>query len=144
MIKLKMMLSLVLVTLMSAVWIGDEVNADNEDVGKVYFLRSTGFAGSAAGFNMFIDDAFVCKLNNKSYSIHEVPVGTHYISVQFGGKKSKEKAEKLEINVEKDKATYVQVVFETGALVNNVLCEEMLEKSAIEKMEKLKEDTKCL
>ncbi|HEX8576644.1 MAG TPA: DUF2846 domain-containing protein [Flavobacterium sp.] len=118
--------------------------SEKTTTGKIYFLRSTGFAGSASAFKIFIDNEFVCKLNNKKYSIHEVPVGKHLCSVQFGGKKSKEKAEKFEVLVEADKITYVQVVFETGVFINNVYCEEVTENTAKKKIENMKEDSKCL
>ncbi|HTG67027.1 MAG TPA: DUF2846 domain-containing protein [Flavobacterium sp.] len=117
---------------------------ENLQTGKIYFLRSTGFQGSAVAFKTFIDGEFVCKLNNKKYSIHEVPVGKHECSVQFGGKKSKEKAEKFEVQVEPGKITYVQLVFETGVFINNIYCEEVTENTAKKKMEILVEDTKCL
>ncbi|RVT72783.1 DUF2846 domain-containing protein [Flavobacterium sufflavum] len=114
------------------------------ETGKIYFLRSTGFQGSAVAFKAFIDGEFVCRLNNKKYSIHEVPVGKHECSVQFGGTKSKEKAEKFEVVVEPGKITYVQLVFETGLFINNIYCEEVTENTAKKKMEILVEDTKCL
>ena len=117
---------------------------ENVETGKIYFLRSTGFQGSAVAFKTFIDGEFVCKLNNKKYSIHEVPVGKHECSVQFGGKTSKEKAEKFEVQVEPGKITYVQLVFETGLFINNIYCEEVTENTAKKKMEILVEDTKCL
>lgn len=115
-----------------------------QETGKIYFLRSTGFQGSASAFKTFIDGEFVCKLNNKKYSVHEVPVGKHECSVQFGGKKSKEKAEKFEVQVEAGKSTYVELVFETGLFINNIYCQEVTENTAINKMEKMEEDTKCL
>ena len=115
-----------------------------KETGKIYFLRSTGFQGSAVAFKTFIDGEFVCKLNNKKYSIHEVPVGKHECSVQFGGKKSKEKAEKFEVLVEAGKVTYVKLVFETGAFINNIYCEEVTENTAIQNMKMMEEDTKCL
>ena len=115
-----------------------------KETGKIYFLRSTGFQGSAVAFKTFIDGEFVCKLNNKKYSIHEVPVGKHECSVQFGGKKSKEKAEKFEVLVEAGKVTYVKLVFETGIFINNIYCEEVTENTAIQNMKMMEEDTKCL
>ena len=115
-----------------------------KETGKIYFLRSTGFQGSVVAFKTFIDGEFVCKLNNRKYSIHEVPVGKHECSVQFGGKKSKEKAEKFEVLVEAGKVTYVKLVFETGAFINNIYCEEVTENTAIQNMKMMEEDTKCL
>ena len=113
------------------------------ETGKIYFLRSTGFQGSAQAFKVFIDEQFVCKLNNKRYSIHEVAPGKHICSVQFGGKKSKEKAEKFEVMVEPGQSVYVNVVFETGILINNTYCEEIPENTATNKMKNMKEDVKC-
>lgn len=117
---------------------------ENSQTGKIYFLRSTGFQGSAVAFKTFIDGEFVCSLNNKKYSIHEVPAGKHECSVQFGGKKSKEKAEKFEVQVEPGKITYVQLVFETGLFINNIYCEEVTENTATQKISNMEEDKKCL
>jgi hypothetical protein len=115
-----------------------------KETGKIYFLKSTGFQGSAVAFKTFIDGEFVCKLNNKKYSIHEVSVGKHECSVQFGGKKSKEKAEKFEVLVEAGKITYVKLVFERGVLVNNIYCEEVTENTAVQNMKMMEEDRNCL
>jgi hypothetical protein len=132
-----------LVFLMTASAIKAQETEQKTESGKIYFLRSTGFAGSAQAFKTFIDEKFVCKLNNKKYSIHEVPAGKHSCSVQFGGKKSKEGAEKFEVLVEPGKITYVQIVFETGMWINNVYCEEVTENTAKQKMINMSEDTDC-
>lgn len=112
--------------------------------GKVYFLRSTGFNGSAAGFTVFIDDIVVCKLNNKRYSIHDVAPGNHRFSVQFAGKESKEKAERIEISIEAGKIYYIQLIFQGGFWKNNLYCQEVTENSAKKVMPDLQEDKKCL
>ncbi len=114
-----------------------------QETGTIYFLRSTGFAGSASAFKTFIDDKFVCKLNNNKYSVHEVAVGKHKCAVQFGGKKPKEGAERFEVEVQPGKITYVQLVFEMGAFINNIYCEEVTENTAKMKMQKMVEDTEC-
>jgi len=135
-IILSILISLVVTSFVSA--------QENSQTGKIYFLRSTGFQGSAVAFKTFIDGEFVCSLNNKKYSIHEVPAGKHECSVQFGGKKSKEKAEKFEVQVEPGKITYVQLVFETGLFINNIYCEEVTENTATQKISNMEEDKKCL
>lgn len=121
-----------------------EAALNTGNTGTICFIRSTGFVGSASAFKTFIDGEFVCKLNNKRYSFHEVPVGKHACSVQFGGKKSKEKAEKFEVEVNAGEITYVQLVLETGAFVNNVYCEEVTKNTAEGKMKELQEDDACL
>ncbi|MBS4062923.1 MAG: DUF2846 domain-containing protein [Chitinophagaceae bacterium] len=110
---------------------------------KVYFLRNTGYIGSAAAFKTFIDDQFLCRLNNKRYTVHEVPSGKHTFSVQFGGTTLKEKAERFELTLEPGKIYYLRVVFKNGAFVNNVYCEEITENTAKNEIALLKEDTKC-
>ncbi|HEX5150755.1 MAG TPA: hypothetical protein VFW07_04875 [Parafilimonas sp.] len=111
--------------------------------GKVQFMRKTGFEGSGAGFTVFIDSNYVCKLNEARYSVQRVPVGTHSFSVQFGGKKSKTGAEKITIDIEEGKTYYIQVLYQTGFFVNNILCQEVTASSARLMLPKLKEDKGC-
>ena len=110
---------------------------------KIYFIRDTGFNGSATGFKTFIDDKFACRLNNKKYSIHEVNPGKHYVSVQFSGKKSKESAEKLEINTESGKIYYIQIMFKTGFFANDTYCSEITENTAKPILKILEQDNDC-
>lgn len=110
---------------------------------RVYFIRSTGFAGSMSAFTAFIDEKLVCKLNNKKFSIHEVTPGEHSFTVQFAGKKAKDKAEPIIIQVEAGKTYYVQMVFQTGAFKNNLYCQEVTENSANTILVECEEDTKC-
>lgn len=132
------------ITITSIVSFGQN-NTEGVDSGKqmatVYFMRSTGFQGSAQGFTTFIDDQVVCKLNNKRYSIHQVTPGTHRFSVQFAGKNSKEKAERIEIEIEPGKIYYIQLIFQTGILKNNLYCQEVTKSSALTMLDKLKEDS---
>jgi hypothetical protein len=110
----------------------------------VLFMRSTGYNGSAVAFTAFIDDQLVCRLNNKRFSSHTLAPGTHTFSVQFAGKSSKEKAERITINTEAGKTYYIQFVFQPGLLINNVYCQEVTESSANTILPKLKQDSKCL
>ncbi len=133
---------MIMVTFISGALYAQAISDSNSNSqnAKVYFLRSTGFQGSAQGFTTFIDDKVVCKLNNKRYSLHEVPSGTHNFSVQFAGKNSKEKAERVEIEMEAGKTYYIQLIFQTGLLKNNLYCQEVTKSSAKTMMDKLKED----
>ena len=115
----------------------------NVGMGKIYFLRSTGFAGSALSMKTFIDRAFVCKLNNKKYSIHEVTAGKHKCSAQFGKKKYNKAAVEIEVFVEPGKITYVQLLYKIQFLEDNIYCGELNEIEAKIKMENMNQDTKC-
>ena len=132
-----------MVTLASGSLYGQGQNGQTDSTkqsGKVYFMRSTGFQGSAQGFTVFIDDSVVCKLNNKRFSIHDVAPGTHRFSVQFAGKSSKEKAERIEIEIEAGKTYYIQLIFQSGLVKNNLYCQEVTKSSANTMLDKLKED----
>jgi hypothetical protein len=118
-------------------------NSNEDKYGKVYFIRSTGFQGSAVAFTAFIDKQLVCKLNNKKFSIHKVKVGEHTFSVQFAGKNAKEKAEIIKINIEEGKTYYIQMVLQSGLLVNNLYCQEVTENSSKTVLSNCVEDTKC-
>jgi hypothetical protein len=114
------------------------------ETGKIYFLRSTGFALWNAPFKTFIDGKLVCKLYNNEYSIHDLAEGIHECSVQFHGSKSKEKTEKFKVTILPGKLTYVQLSIKVGFAISKVSCEEITENTAKEKILKMKEDTKCL
>ena len=137
-----------LLCLLSLNFVSGQENVSNieetTETAKVYFLRSTGFVGSAAGFTAFIDDQLVCKLNNKRYSVHEVLPGKHKFTVQFAGKKSKKRAEPIYIEMEAGKTYYVQMLFQTGFIKNNLYCQEVTKSSADAVMPQLTEDKKCL
>jgi hypothetical protein len=96
------------------------------------------------GFTAFIDDSLVCKLNNKRFSVHTVSPGTHKFTVQFAGKKSKDKAEPISIDIEAGKTYYVQMIFQSGFFANNLYCQEVTASSARAILPQLKQDTKCL
>lgn len=129
--------------LLTLVTLGSMNLSWGQETGQIYFIRSTGFQGSLTAFTAFIDGELACKLNNKKYSIHDVVPGEHQITVQFAGKKSKAKAEPITINVKAKKTYYVQMVFQSGAFVNNLYCQEVTENSAQAVLPDLVEDTKC-
>lgn len=107
--------------------------------GKVYFMRSEGFKAPAAAFNIFIDQKFVGRLNNKRYSIHDVNPGKHTFSIQFAGKKASEKAEKIEEQIEAGKTYYIQVNFKHGIFKNKLHFKEVDENSALKALPGLKQ-----
>lgn len=120
------------------------VAATAQDKGKVYFIRSTGFQGSAVAFTAFIDKELVCKLNNKRYSIHDVNSGEHTFTVQFAGKNAKAKAEPIKINIEAGKTYYIQMIFEAGIAKNNLYCLELNENQGKSLLLYCEHDTNCL
>lgn len=133
-----------LLTLAATAQEGPSPAPASPDSSKIVFIRSTGFNGSATAFAAFIDDTLVCRLNNKRFSTHSVAPGTHQFSVQFAGRTSKEKAEKIKINTEAGKTYYIQFVLQPGLVVNNIYCQEVTESSAQLILPKVKEDTRCL
>ena len=83
-------------------------SAQKNETSNVYFLRSTGFFGTVIPFKIFINGVKVCDLNNKRYSIHNLPIGKHECSVTFRGSNQNQKCV---IFVEPNITKYVQFYF---------------------------------
>lgn len=106
--------------------------------GQICFIRATGYVGSAVNYRAFIDDSLVCKLKNKSYSLHTVAVGEHAVTVSSGGLGSNAQSAPLKVLVEDGKITYVNL-----AWANRVSVEELTRNSGETKIKPLKENLKC-
>ncbi|WP_126514957.1 DUF2846 domain-containing protein [Flavobacterium sp. RSP15] len=135
---------LILLSFTSLMKAQDIKKVNNE---KIYFLRSTGWGGSFSRLKFFIDDKFVCKAKYKKYSIHEVPIGRHEISLKYGNmnlKTNKGASENFVIQVESGKATYFELVYETGVFSVLIYLMEIDEKTAKEKMKEMEENKGCL
>jgi len=126
-------LSIFLVLLVSNSLFAQEKN------GKVYFIRSEGFQAPAAAFNLFSDQKMIGRLSNKRFSIHDVKPGNHIFSTQFASKNPKEKAEKIEVQIEPGKTYYLQVKFQHGLFKNKLHFQEVKEDDAKKILPGLKE-----
>ena len=111
--------------------------------GKVYFLRSDGFPPLAGAYNVFIDDALVCKINNKRFSIHNVTPGAHVVSSQILGNKPGKKVDKDKKQIEAGKTYYIQVFYKHGLFFNKLKTKEIDEDSAKKLLSNLKEVKNC-
>tara|TARA_R110002051_G_scaffold323987_1_gene419496 strand:+ start:633 stop:1034 length:402 start_codon:yes stop_codon:yes gene_type:complete len=112
-----------------------------ENTSEVYFLRNTKSMGSLTKFEIFVDGAPLCKINNKQYIISNLPVGSHEFSIQMTGKKAKSTAEKFALEIEEGKTYYFQV--ETpGSVLGSTSFVEITKNSADIILPKLKE-IKC-
>lgn len=116
---------------------------DTTNYGKVYFLRSTGFSASAAGFKVNVDGAQVCKLKNNQYSIHALKNGEHTISILAATSTKKSANETLKLEIEPNKTYYINIMMQVNALTYNVSCEEIPFSSALKKMKTLEENKNC-
>lgn len=141
---MRKVLSVLILLLAASATYSQDTTATQSGAAKIIFMRSTGYNGSLAAFTTFIDDNLVCRLNNKRFSTHVVQPGEHNFSVQFAGKESKTKAERITIKTEEGKTYYIQLIFQPGAFVNNLYCQEVTESSAKLLLPKMKEDTECL
>jgi hypothetical protein len=101
-----------------------------EKTGQVYLIRLTGYTGSAVKYSFYIDDQIACKLKNKSFSIHDLSVGDHTVSVVSGGISNGKKSTPLKITVVEGKANYVSVVSTQSGYVNKITCQEITQNSA--------------
>lgn len=112
--------------------------------GQVYLIRSTGYTGSAVNYSFYIDDQLTCKLKNKSFSIHDLSVGEHTVSVVSGGISNGKKSTPLKITVVEGKPNYVSVVSTEAGYVNKITCQEITQNSADPVLAKAKQKKDCL
>jgi hypothetical protein len=119
-----------------------------QSTAKVYLLRRSVSSGIFESVKTFMDGNLICRLNNRRYSLHEVPAGTHTFTVQNSGEKPKKsaEAEAITIVMEAGKTYYVTTQWErnpwTGMI--NIYPQEITPNSASVIMGSLKEDTNCL
>ncbi|MES2486829.1 MAG: DUF2846 domain-containing protein [Bacteroidota bacterium] len=112
--------------------------------GQVYLIRSTGYTGSAVNYSFYVDGELICKMKNKLFSIHDLPVGDHTVSVVSGGISNGKKSTPLKITVAEGKVNYVSVVSTQAGYVNKITCQEITQNSADPIMAKIKQKTDCL
>lgn len=115
-----------------------------DDKGKVYLIRSTGYTGSAVNYSLFIDGNLVCKLKNKSFSVHDLSAGDHTVSVVSGGLTNGKKSPPLKITVSKGKVNYINVFSTQSGYANKITCQEITLNSAEPLLAKAKQKTDCL
>ena len=115
-----------------------------EKTGQVYLIRLTGYTGAAIKYSFYIDDQLACKLKNKSFSIHDLPVGDHTVSVVSGGISNGKKSTPLKLTVVEGKVNYVSVVSTQSGYVNKITCQEITQNSADPILAKTKQKTDCL
>jgi len=112
--------------------------------GQVYLIRSTGYTGSAVNYRLYIDDQLACKLKNKSFSVHDIGIGQHTVSVVSGGISNGKKSAPLTITVVEGKANYVSVVSTQSGYVNKLTCQEITQNSADPLLAKATQNKNCL
>ncbi len=77
---------------------------------KVYLFRSTGFAASAVGFQVFLDGQVVGRISNKEYLTFDVLPGKHRFGAQDGrSTEIKRKTELTEIDVLPETPVFLEV-----------------------------------
>ena len=112
--------------------------------GKVYLIRSTGYAGLAVNYHFYVDGKLVCKQKNKTFSIHDLSVGDHMVNVTSGGLKTAKNTPPVKITVVEGKTNYVSVVSTEAGYMNKIACQEVTENSAQPLLAKAREKTNCL
>jgi hypothetical protein len=112
--------------------------------GQVYLIRVTGYTGLAVNYSFYLDDRLICKQKNKSFSIHDIPVGDHTISVVSGGISNGKKSTPLKITVAEGKVNYVSVVSTQAGYVNKITTQEITKNSAEPLLAKATQKKDCL
>ncbi|CAM4370633.1 hypothetical protein SAMN06265348_113186 [Pedobacter westerhofensis] len=138
------MKTLKLIALLAFVLTGSFSAHSQTATGKVYLIRSTGYAGLAVNYHFFVDGKLVCKQKNRSYSIHDLNVGDHMISITTGGLPPAKKTPAVKITVVEGKTNFISVVSTEAGYLNKIACQEITENSAQPLLAKAKEKTNCL
>ncbi len=112
--------------------------------GQVYLIRYTGYTGSSVNYSFYIDDKLACKQKNKSFSIQDLSVGDHTVTVVSGGISNGQKSAPLKITVVEGKVNYVSVVSTQSGYVNKITCQEITQNSADPILKKSTEKKDCL
>jgi hypothetical protein len=127
-----------LLSLLTVLLLISSVCFSQEKTGQVYFIRATGYVSSAVNFRVYLDDSLVCKLKNKTYSVHTVKAGKHTVRAANTGLSSHKKSAPFEVEVKEGQTTYVDVVW-----ANTVSCQEITANSAQSKLKGIKQATNC-
>lgn len=112
--------------------------------GSLYLIRLTGSTGAVVNYHFYVDGELICKLKNKSFSVHELSPGEHTVSISSGGLSTGKKTEPLKITVVEGKANYINVVGTQSGYVNKLSCQEITQSSAEPLLAKAKQKTDCL
>jgi hypothetical protein len=120
-----------------AFFLGSPVLA--QEKATVYFIRSTGIGQTLTPFWMFIDNALVCKLRNKQFSVHEVEPGFRAIAVQ-----SDIKYPFTKIEMKAGEPYYVSIILKPDGFGFSASCLEITENAAKTEMLGTSRREKCL
>ncbi|WP_316837319.1 DUF2846 domain-containing protein [Pedobacter nutrimenti] len=115
-----------------------------DKTGQVYLIRATGYTGMAVNYKLYIDGQLVCKLKNKSFSVHDISAGEHTISVSSGGISNGKKSTPLKFTVEQGEVNYISIVSTQAGYVNKITCQEITKNSADPLLAKATENKNCL
>lgn len=137
----KLFLSVLLLVIVSHYSIAQDSSRTSS--AKVYLLRATGTIGKISAFNIFMDDALICKLNNNKYSVHSVQPGVHKFQVRFDGNSTRKKIQVLELNFEAGESYYINVEALERGFVNTLNLIEVTANTFKKMSPGLKEDNSC-
>ena len=73
-----------------------------------------------------MDGQLLCKLKNKSYSMHNLSVGDHPINVVSGGLSNGKKSLPLKITVAENQSNYMSVFSTESRYINKITAQEFL------------------
>jgi hypothetical protein len=110
--------------------------------GTVYLIRRTGVMGALDGYSIFMDGQRICVLNNKKYSVHQVPAGEHRFNVRFDGKTEKANKEPLVLQIEAGREYYINVLQREG-FTSKVTLQELAGSSGKRALEGVSRDDSC-
>ncbi len=112
---------------------------------KIYFIRNTGYNGSALIFHCFVDTQLVCNLKNKKFSVHNINEGTHSFTVRAYSKTLGTKDNSISITAQAGKTYYIKLLpVKAYTFPGSINLLEISESTASPTLKSTKEETNCL
>jgi len=118
---------------------------DSTASSKIYFIRNTGYNGSAINFHCFADSQLVCNIKNKKFSVHNIDTGSHVFNVRSSGKEITSSTNALTIHIEAGKSYYIKILpGQSYSLASTLKLLEVSESIAQSLLPKCTQQTDCL
>lgn len=111
-----------------------------ESEAEIVFIRDTGAAGWFINFKVFVNDELACRINNRRFSKHLIEEGNHTISIQYFGKKRKQRTRLKALELEPGEKRYVLVIQKVGFWKSTLDLVQVTEADAMLYMKEVKED----
>ena len=115
-------------------------SSDTSAMAKIYFIRSTGYVGSAVNLRVVVDDVQRCKVRNNRYAVVFVEPGSHRFNATSWDKSGSPEKFALKMPVVAGKTYYMSMLIKQKFIGIEILLEEITYNTAGPLLAKYKQD----